>query len=157
MIFATVGTQLPFPRLIGALDEIARTTGLHIVAQTGDPACSATSLETHVKLSPALFEALFSRAEVIVAHAGIGSIISAQRHQKPIILFPRLASLGEHRNEHQIATVKQVADRIGVYAASTADDIERLILDRSSLKPAFAESPSKRKLIDAIAGFIEKV
>ena len=34
---------------------------------------------------------------MIVAHAGMGTIISAMQHQKPIIIFPRIAALGEHR------------------------------------------------------------
>lgn len=35
MIFATVGTQLPFPRLIDALEALAPDLGEEVIAQIG--------------------------------------------------------------------------------------------------------------------------
>ncbi|MCG8094946.1 MAG: glycosyl transferase family 28, partial [Candidatus Thiodiazotropha endolucinida] len=52
-----------------------------------------------------------------VAHAGMGSILSSLSLGKPIIIMPRKASLGEHRNEHQMATAKRFQNRPGVYVA----------------------------------------
>lgn len=52
------------------------------------------------------FDKLCHDARLIVAHAGMGTIISAMTKGKPIIVFPRIAALGEHRNEHQLATSK---------------------------------------------------
>ena len=55
MIFATVGTQLPFLRLMDALDAIAARHGVEIFAQTGDDAYFAKHMETAASLDPATF------------------------------------------------------------------------------------------------------
>ena len=115
MIFATVGTQLPFPRLIEALDRIAAESGAEIIAQTGPFDGAAPHLTCHGGLSPQEFEAHFTVARVVVAHAGIGTILSAKRYGKPLVLLPRRHALGEHRNDHQQATAKQVETLPGVY------------------------------------------
>jgi len=35
-------------------------------------------------------------ASVVVAHAGMGSVITAMQHNTPIVLLPRLLEAGEH-------------------------------------------------------------
>ena len=84
MIFAVAGTQLPFPRLMTALDRIAARRGLDVIAQTADPAFVATALDARPFIPPAEFYALFARAELIVAHAGMGVIIAAAE-QRPTL------------------------------------------------------------------------
>ena len=49
-------------------------------------------------------------ADAIVAHAGMGTILTALELGKPLLVLPRRASLGEHRNEHQLATARRFAD-----------------------------------------------
>ena len=61
---------------------------------------------------------------MIVAHAGMGTIISAMQHQKPIIIFPRIAALGEHRNEHQMATAKKMKELGYVHVAFNEKELK---------------------------------
>jgi UDP-N-acetylglucosamine transferase subunit ALG13 len=60
----------------------------------------------------------------------MGTIISALVRQKPIIIFPRIASLGEHRNEHQLATAEKMKALGYVYVAQNADELKDLILKK---------------------------
>ncbi|WP_428312171.1 glycosyltransferase [Hydrocarboniphaga sp.] len=137
------------------LEKIAADQKVRIVAQTGDAGYSSTTLEAHAHLAPQEFERYFQEAELIVAHAGIGSVLSAQRNRKPIILFPRLAKLGEHRNEHQLATVRQLAGRAGFYSATTEQELSELIRQRATLEmPNVRQSASKVSLIEHLAEFI---
>lgn len=53
---------------------------------------------------PNEWEECFSRASLVVSHAGMGTILKSLNRGKPLILMPRLAALGEHRNDHQVAT-----------------------------------------------------
>ena len=108
MIFVVTGTQLPFDRLIKMLDEIAPELNEEIVAQVNGSNYLPRYVNTIDILPPDEFDSIFSRARLIVAHAGIGTIISAMQNQKPIIIFPRIAALGEHRNEHQLATAAKM-------------------------------------------------
>lgn len=105
MIFVTVGTQEPFDRLISAIDNIApKLKGVNIVAQVARSNYKAENIKTVEFVSPATFNTYFSQANLIIGHAGMGTIISALEQEKPIIVLPRLAKLREHRNDHQLAT-----------------------------------------------------
>lgn len=160
MILATVGTQLPFPRLMDALDALAPELGEEILAQTGargpgnGPDGAWPGLDTRESLTPAEFEAAFTAARVIVAHAGIGTILSARRWNKPLVILPRRHALGEHRNDHQLATARQVESLTGIHVAWEAADLGPL-LRQPELTPADdTPSPSYAALLDRLRGFI---
>lgn len=135
MILVTTGTQLPFPRLVAAMDRLAPGLGERVVAQVGPDAGEYTNLETHARLDPETFEALFREARLVVAHAGIGTVLAACRHGKPLILMPRRHSLGEHRNDHQMATAEALQGRAGLYLAREEDDLAELLSRRDALVP----------------------
>ncbi|MEO8065159.1 MAG: glycosyltransferase [Pseudomonadota bacterium] len=110
MIFVTVGTELPFDRLIDVVDEWAgRTERADVFAQIGDSYKRPHNIRYKTFIEPAEFQRRFSSADVIVSHAGMGTILSALQFQKPIVVMPRRASLQEHRNEHQLATARRLA------------------------------------------------
>lgn len=154
MILVTVGTQLPFDRLIEIVDEAAPGIGRPILAQTGRGQYVPRNIEWRQMIDPVEFADILSRVSLIVAHAGIGTLLMAQKHQKPIIVFPRRASLGEHRNEHQLATVKALETRQGIYVAWTAEDVVRLL--GQTLAPPLPASTDygKVQLLDKISSFI---
>jgi UDP-N-acetylglucosamine transferase subunit ALG13 len=107
MILVTVGTDQPFDRLIKVVDLWAKQTNRKdVFAQIGDNAWEPEFVGFEKFLEPPRFRDLFSSASIIVAHAGMGTILSALHYRKPILVMPRKASLGEQRNEHQLATAK---------------------------------------------------
>jgi len=111
MIFVTIGTQAPFDRLVKAVDEvIPQLANVEVVAQVFNDKYKVKNMRTVGFLEPEEFEHYFDEAFLIIAHAGMGTIISALTKGKKIIIFPRLASLGEHRNEHQLATAKKIRE-----------------------------------------------
>jgi len=130
MMFVTIGTQLPFDRLIRAVDEIAPLlNGERIVAQTKGGRYIARNMECKSYFSADEFNALISQARMIISHAGTGSIISALTYKKPIIIMPRRASLKEHRNEHQLATAKKMEELRFVNVAYNEQQLQDLILN----------------------------
>jgi UDP-N-acetylglucosamine transferase subunit ALG13 len=133
VILVVTGTQLPFPRLIGAMDALAPSLKEPVIAQVGPDTTPRMHIETHAKLPPAQFETLFREARVIVAHAGVGSILSAKRLGRPLIVVPRRFDLGEHRNDHQQATAKELE---GITGVRIAWDLDMLPSPRRSLSPA---------------------
>lgn len=114
MILLTVGMQLAFDRLVRAVDELAPDLEMPVVAQTGRGTYAARNIRTLESIAPGEFDAMIRNTRLIVAHAGIGTVLTAQKFRKPILLFPRRAALGEHRNDHQLATVAQLKGRPGV-------------------------------------------
>lgn len=142
MIFVTVGTQIPFDRLIKMIDEVApQLGGEEIVAQSCDGQYQPVNFRTERFIEPPRFEKLIDSARVIVAHAGIGTILSAMQRGKPLVVVPRRADLGEHRNDHQLATAANLAAESSVAvvhdAASLLEMIRRApVPDALSPKPA---------------------
>jgi UDP-N-acetylglucosamine transferase subunit ALG13 len=154
VILVTVGLQLPFPRLVAAIDRLAPALGERVVAQTGDDDGGYPNLETHARLSAAAFEAEVAAARVIVGHAGIGTVLIAKTRRRPAILFPRRAALGEHRTDHQVATARQLAATPGLYVAWEEADLDRL-LHRSDLVPASdSPGPGHDSLVARLRSFI---
>ena len=110
MIFVTVGNMDPFDRLIKAIDHwaLANSSNEKIFAQIGDGQYVPANCEYVRRLSPGDFAKRFQEARLIVSHAGVGTIITALELAKPIIVMPKKASLGEQRNDHQLATVRHL-------------------------------------------------
>ena len=56
------------------------------------------------RLDQEAFTRTVAGARLIVAHAGMGSVITAGQSGRPIVLLPRLRERGEHTTDHQVAT-----------------------------------------------------
>ena len=127
MIFVTIGTQAPFDRFIKIVDEVAPQLGEEIIAQVYQCGFEPQNIKTVNFLAPDEFNELFDKARLIVSHAGMGTILSALQKRKPIIIFPRIAALGEHRNEHQLATAEKFKELGSVYVAMNEEELKQLI------------------------------
>lgn len=123
MIFVTVGTQLPFDRLLTAVDTWLEGKGTKAFAQSGGGRADWRHLESKSFLTPQEFDVHFEQAELIVAHAGMGSILSALATGKPLVIMPRRAAFGEHRNDHQMATARRFAAMSGVKVVFDENEI----------------------------------
>lgn len=134
MIFVTVGTQGHFDRLIRTVDEWAGGRGrTDVFAQTGPSNFSPKHIRTKQFIDPAEFRYHVELASLVIAHAGMGSIITALELGKPIMVMPRRASLGEHRNDHQVATAKRFAEQGRIIVALN----EKELVDRLDQLEAF--------------------
>lgn len=156
MIFVTVGTQLPFDRLIRTMDGWAKSTRANVFAQVG-PASSyrPAHIRTRTDLSPEEFDEAMDEARIIVAHAGMGTILSGLERGKPVIIMPRRAMHGEHRNDHQLATAAKLSHLGGLHVAADEQALLRILSDPALVKsgPALAAAASPG-LITAIREFI---
>jgi UDP-N-acetylglucosamine transferase subunit ALG13 len=128
MIFVTVGTQLPFDRLIKAVDDWAGANpGAEVFAQIGPTEFRPRHVESVAFLKPDHADRLFRTATQIISHAGMGSIITSLKYRKPLLIVPRMASLGEHRNDHQLATAKWLGSRGGINVAWSEGDVPKFL------------------------------
>ena len=133
MIFVTVGEQLPFDRFIRAIDCFAEKSTVEIFAQIGRANYTPVNFMYSAFLSQTEFMYLLDKATLIVSHAGMGTIISAVESAKPILIMPRRASLGEHRNDHQLDTVTRVSNLSNVFIAQDEEELIEKLSDVDSL------------------------
>lgn len=158
MIFVTVGSQLPFDRLIKIMDEAAVDLSDRVFAQMGKTNLVPKHISAVEKVSPIEFNKFMRNSRVIVSHAGIGSILTAQKWKKPILIFPRRADLGEHRNDHQLATAAALKQVPGVYVALTADELRAKLISSEGLVPSGGqESVLRRDLISGLRQYLSRL
>ena len=124
MIVVTVGTQLPFDRLVRSMDLLVPHHPMPAIAQIGMTSYAPRHLQWHRSIPAIEFDATLRSASVIVSHAGTGTILMAQKLGKPIVVMPRRAALGEHRNDHQLGTVAQLLGRPGIFVAMDEGELE---------------------------------
>ena len=124
MIFVTVGSQMPFDRLVSAMDDWSRSNqDEHVICQTGETDLMPTAMTVIERMSPEEFESHVKTADLVVSHAGMGTILTCLLLGTPVVVFPRLGSLHETRNDHQVATCDRLRDRPGVRVASDASEL----------------------------------
>lgn len=157
MIFATVGTQLPFDRMIKAVDkwnEKQRVNGCF--AQVGQDGYCPATIEFSETLKPSQFAKQIAKCKVIVSHAGMGTILTALQLAKPIIIMPRLSALGEHRNDHQLATVENLRGINGIHVAEDENALMAALDHIQSLSGGDCFSPfAQNSLLEAVSDFVD--
>lgn len=157
MIFVTVGTQGQFDRLIQTVDEWAGAHGrADVFAQKGPSDYHSEHIDTERFIEPTEFRKCVEAASLVISHAGMGSIITALELGKQIIVMPRRASLGEHRNDHQVATAKRFAEQGGIIVAFTEQElVDKLDQFQVSDETARLSVQASPRLIFTIRSFIE--
>ena len=156
MIFVTVGVQLPFDRLIRAIDVWAGARARSdVVAQVGASSYRPSNIRAKAQLSPDEFRAHVEEAKLVVAHAGMGSIITALEIGKPIIVLPRQAALNEHRNDHQLATARYMEEQNLVRVAKSEEHLVQLLDDwQDSGPPVRIAEYADSELVARLSTFI---
>ena len=62
-------------------------------------------------LSPEDFDKYMNEAQIVITHAGVGTIINGLNHKKKLIVVPRLKKYKEHVNDHQLQIVDNYAEQ----------------------------------------------
>ncbi len=156
MIFVTVGSDVPFDRMIRVVDRWARGNGRRdVFAQIGRGGWRPEFVEHSELLEPPDFRERLCAASIVIGHAGMGTILSALQYSKPILVMPRKGSLGETRNDHQIDTARQLLELGRVNVAFDEEDLyQRLgrldeLVPRETIPP-FASPELTSRLNDFI-------
>jgi UDP-N-acetylglucosamine transferase subunit ALG13 len=160
VIFVTVGTQLPFPRLVEAVLEWHRTrpsTTLLVQHLQGPRAMpdAAPSVRLVHALTAEETRAAIREASLVVSHFGMGTLLNCLEVGRPLIALPRRVELGETRNDHQVEGAARFATRPGLAVARCESEVGGLIarFDGMRLEERISNSASPR-LLEAVRDFV---
>jgi beta-1,4-N-acetylglucosaminyltransferase len=137
VIFATVGsTQIPFERFVRALEALP---GEQLIVQHGpvEPPAEAAQANAFMQF-PDLIESM-EAADVVVCHAGAGSILCALRAGHTPVVVPRLKRYGETVDDHQVEFSRALAVGGKVIAV---EDLDRLC---AAVEAAPARRPAEER------------
>jgi UDP-N-acetylglucosamine transferase subunit ALG13 len=123
-LFVTVGNPLqPFDRMLRAVDAaLMRHPGAFDgTCQHGTSTVRPHGLRAVASLPREAFEAEMMRADVVVMHAGVGSVHTALRQGHTPIVFARRKARGEHVDDHQEQLLAKFS-RDGLALAADGED-----------------------------------
>jgi len=158
MIFVTVGSQLPFDRLTNAVDAwAAGHPQIELFGQVGntdEPPLNFASVPT---MTPAEYRKPFAEADLIIAHAGMGTIIAALELGKPMLMLPRLERLKESRNDNQVGTARHFSS-FGLFEVIESETevparLDHMLANLDAYRRAADEFGVADSLLDAIREF----
>lgn len=112
MILVLLGTQNnSFVRLLEAIQKNIddNTIKEEVVVQAGFTKFESKDMKIFNLINKEKMASLQSKADLIITHGGVGSIVSSLKLGKKVIVVPRLKKYGEHVNNHQL----QIARRFG--------------------------------------------
>jgi len=157
VIFVTVGYQMPFDRMVRAIDQwVGRTSRKDVYAQIGSTAFRPEYLQWTQFIGPSEFRAKVKAADLVVAHAGMGSIITAMELGKPILVMPRRGDLKETRNDHQVATARRFLEQGRIAVAFDEHELIEKLDQVDSLRARDPiSSQASPQLIQRIRSFIQ--
>jgi len=104
-------------RLVAILPE-----DVEVLWQTGSTDVSGLGVEGRASMPAAELVAHMRAADVVIAHAGTGTILDALDSGKHPIVVPRSVRRGEHVDDHQEQIAADVAGR-GLVMSRDADDL----------------------------------
>ncbi len=159
MILIILGTQkFQFNRLLMIMDKLIEDKKItdQVIAQIGNSNYKPINYEYHDFFNSMKFDSLISKADVIITHGGVGSMISALIKNKKIIVVPRLKKYNEHIDDHQLELAKEFQKRDYIILNTDLSELYSDLYNIDSFEPNAYKSENKRILYE-INEFISKI
>ena len=158
MIFVVLGTQkFQLNRLLQKLDEYVEQGLLtdEIYAQIGNSTYKPRHYAYKDFMDKKEFDATIAKADLVIAHSGVGTIITAIHAKKPVVVFPRLAKYKEHVDDHQLDIARAFEMKKYVLCCYENDDLLEKINKCKNFQ--FDEYVSQQKqIIGIIRDFLDE-
>ena len=157
MILVLLGTQNnSFHRL---LEEIQKninngTIKEKVVVQEGYTKFQSKDMEIHTQVPKDKLQELIKKADLIITHGGVGSIISAITEGKKVIAVPRLKKYNEHVNDHQLDIIDSYNEKRYIIGIHEVEELEEALKKVPEFKPQ-KYIQNTGKIIKIIEEFID--
>jgi len=159
MIFVVLGTQkFQLNRLLIEIDRLIENGMLTepVFAQIGYSTYMPTNYQFVDFCSQNEFENCVRKADLIIIHAGIGTIVEGLKNKKPIVVFPRLKKFKEHVDNHQLEIAEAFAQSNFVISCENQEDLLNIIVKAKT--HIFCEYVSqKNQIVDCIDDFLKTI
>jgi UDP-N-acetylglucosamine transferase subunit ALG13 len=158
--FVTVGNATqPFPRLLEAVDRLVRDDVLEkrVLVQSGNNPNFVPTYCEHVPfLSPEEFETWIAQADLIVSHAGAGTLFHVFQAGKTPVVMPRRKQNGELVDDHQIELARALAAEGRVVAAYEVEDLPEAIAEARE-RQRKEKMPSPVRMVSLLTEAVEDI
>ncbi len=158
MILVTLGTQdKSFERLLKLIDK-AIDEGVikdKVIVQAGFTKYESKNMEIFDTVPNDELEELIKKADLIITHGGVGSILSSLKYNKKVIATPRLSKYNEHTNDHQKQIVKEFGKLGYIIPLLDYSNFKKVYIKSKTFKPKHFES-NNENFTKMIKDYIEE-
>lgn len=157
MVLVLLGTQNnDFTRLLKAVQENIDNKVIEdeVVVQAGFTKFDSKDMKIFDFIDKEKLFKLIDKADLIITHGGVGSIIASLKKGKKVIVVPRQKKYGEHVNNHQLQIAKKFEQDGYVKYALDLNKLGNIILEMKDFKPKKFEN-NKSKVVSIVENFID--
>ncbi len=157
MVLVLLGTQNnDFTRLLKAVQENIDNKVIEdeVVVQAGFTKFDSKDMKIFDFIDKEKLFELIDKADLIITHGGVGSIIASLKKGKKVIVVPRQKKYGEHVNNHQLQIAKKFEQDGYVKYALDLNKLGNIILEMKDFKPKKFEN-NKSKVVSIVENFID--
>ncbi|MGG3692573.1 PssE/Cps14G family polysaccharide biosynthesis glycosyltransferase [Heyndrickxia ginsengihumi] len=159
-VLVTVGSMVEkrFTRLFKIIDELCEENildGSKVIAQVGFEDYKARYYKTFDMIEDDKFKKLINDSDLIISHAGTGTVIPCLKKGKKVIIFPRLVKYNEHYDDHQLELAELFTKNNHVMCAKNKRELIKCIKELDSFIPEKFVS-NNSKINNLVIDFIEK-
>ncbi len=157
MILVLLGTQNnSFHRLLEEIERLIQGGIIQeeVMVQAGYTKYQSTKMKMLDFISNEELEGWQNKANLIITHGGVGSILSSITKGKKVIAIPRLHQYEEHVNDHQKEIVELFNQKGYIIGKQGIEELEQAIKEIKEFKPNPYQS-SHDKMLKIIEEFIE--
>jgi UDP-N-acetylglucosamine--N-acetylmuramyl-(pentapeptide) pyrophosphoryl-undecaprenol N-acetylglucosamine transferase len=133
-VVVTLGTIQPyqFRRLVARLVRLLPSSA-DVLWQTGATDVSGLAIDGRVTVPAPELEEAMREADLVVAHAGTGTALTAFELGRCPVLVPRRRAFDEHIDDHQVETARMLAGR-GLASYAEVEDLAEELLHRAATR-----------------------
>ena len=157
MVLVLLGTQNnSFHRLLEEIDRLIESGVMkeEVIVQAGYTKYTSKNMKILGLIAKEELEKLQNKADLIITHGGVGSILLSITKNKKVIAVPRLHQYGEHVNDHQKQIVKLFNEKGYIIGIDGVEGLEQAIKEMRGFKPKEYQQ-NHAKMLKLIEDFID--
>ena len=157
MILVLLGTQNnSFHRLIEEIEKLIQKGIIKekVIVQAGYTKVNCKEMETLELVSKEELEELQNKANIIITHGGVGSIMQCITKGKKVIAVSRLKKYKEHVNDHQKEIVEAFNEKGYIIGITEVEELEQALKKVKIFEPK-QYIRNNKKILKIIEDFIE--
>lgn len=157
MVLVLLGTQNnSFHRLLEEVERNIENKNIEeeVIVQAGYTKYESDKMKIFETLPKEELGELIKKANYVITHGGVGSMITSNQEGKKVIAVPRQKKYQEHVNDHQKATVEEFKQKGYVIGIEEVEELEKSIKRLKEFEPVIYKK-KESNIIKIIEEYIE--
>lgn len=160
MVLVLLGTQNnDFHRLLDEIDKNIENGIIkdEVIVQSGFTKYYSKNMKIFNLVPKQELENLVDKADLIITHAGVGSIEMSLEKNKKVIAVARKKEFGEHVNNHQKEIQKEFSKKGFLIGIENVENLGQAIEKSKNFVPIIYKKSKNNEMINIIQTFIDKI